>query len=276
MGESRAVTMAAWDGWQRHRNLSGGTIILRRNLLRRWWDHTGDVWAADHVALGAWVDSLGYTAPSTTYQTLSSLHVFYAWAIRTDRTTLDPTAKLDRPRLQQRLPRPIHPTDLDLAVLMASGVMRAGVLLAATSGLRCCELARLQWDDVHDGRARVLGKGDRERVVPIHRHAAAAIDDLSRTSTFVLDGWQSASPVTAPGVRASHLMNQHLRGLGIAATAHQLRHFAGTSALKSSGGNLRKVQLLLGHASPATTALYTALDVDDLVDMVEGITVRGA
>jgi integrase len=269
---TRSETTLAWCAYQRRRNLSPGTIDNRMRLLRRWWDHTGDVWSADHHALEAWIDQQELGAPSSRYTAISHLHCFYRWALRTGRTDRDPTVMIDRPRLRQRLPRPIHPTDLDVAVLTADGKMRVALLLAATSGLRCCELARLRWDDVHDGRARVLGKGDRERVVPIHRLAIVALDELDRSSVFVLDGWQTRSAAN-PGRQASRLVNRHLRTLGITATAHQLRHYAGTAALKSAGGNLRKVQVLLGHASPATTALYTALDVDDLVDVVEGIPI---
>lgn len=274
-GESprgRADVVAAWCAQMRRRGLSAGTIEARRRLLRRWWDHVDDVWSVDHLALEDWIDSLGMRAASSRYAVVSHLHAFYRWAMRAGITTNDPTLMVERPKLQQRLPRPIHPTDLALALFTGDAQMRAAIMLAATSGLRCCELARLRWDDVHDGEARVLGKGSKERVVPVHPMTIDVLEQLDRTSVFVFDGWQTRS-LAHPGLRASQLLNRHMRSLGISATAHSLRHYAGSEALQASGGDLRAVQELLGHASPATTSLYTKLDVRRIRAAVDGIPV---
>lgn len=267
----RADTIRSWRAYMRRRNLSEGTIRARMYVLRAWWDR-GDPFTATTTDVELFVDGDRPRAASTRYAVVSHLHAFYSWAMRQRLTDNDPTALVDRPRLEQRLPRPIHATDLALAVMMAPDpIHRAAVLLAAGSGLRCIELARLRWDDVHDGQARLFGKGAKERMVPLHPLALEAMDRIDRTSVYVLDGWQTLGQPSNPGFTASRKLNAYLRSIGVAATAHQLRHYAGTAALEASGGDLRAVQELLGHSSPATTALYTRLDTRRLRDVVQRI-----
>jgi integrase/recombinase XerD len=272
---ARVRTFNQYRAQMRRRALSDGTIEIRMSVARRWCEHVepfGPVTADD---VNDWLDTLEPIEPSTRYALVSHLHAFYVWSQRAGLTDTDPTVLVERPRVKQRLPRPIHPTDLDVALLTAGAEMRVALLLAATSGLRCCEIARLRWDDVHDGRARVLGKGSRERVVPVHSETVRALEHVSRSGVHVLEGWQSAHR-SNPGLGVSRRANAHLRSLGITATMHALRHYAGTEALRSSGGNLRQVQQLLGHASPATSALYAAIDPTELTAVVEGIRVPGS
>jgi site-specific recombinase XerD len=260
-----------FEGYQRRRGLAESTVDARVRLLRRWIAEVGDPFEARPDELEAWIDGMELRVANSRATVLSHLHVFYAWAIRQGHTLVDPTMFLERPRVAVGLPRPIHPTDLSVALLSATGKLRVALLLAATSGLRCCEIARLRWDDVHDGIVRVLGKGSKERLVPLHPATVAEMDRLERTSVYVLDGWQSAKR-SQPGINVSRHGNEHLHSLGIAATMHTLRHYAATEALRACG-NLRKVQTLLGHASPATTAIYTRLDVEELVGVVESIPI---
>ena len=266
----RVDILRSWRAYMRRRNLSEGTIRARMYVIRAWWDHH-DPWTATAATVELFVDGDVPRSASTRYSIISHLHAFYGWAMRQGLTDHDPTALVDRPLLGQRLPRPIHATDLAVAVMMAPDAEhRAALLLAAGSGLRCVEMARLRWDDVHDGQARVLGKGSKERIVPVHPLALEALDLISRTGVHVLEGWQTAQP-SNPGWAVSRRLNAYLRSVGVAATAHQLRHYAGTAALEASGGDLRAVQELLGHSSPATTALYTRLDTRRLRDVVQRI-----
>ena len=259
----------------RRRGLSDGTVAARRGVLVRFRAYLADHGLAyDTVRaeqVEQWIDSCSMV-PSTRYGLVSHLHAFYVWAMRAGAADYDPTVLIERPRLKTRLPRPIHAADLAIAVGMAEGPMLVALLLAAGSGLRCCEIARLRWDDIHDGRARVFGKGSKERVVPLHPQAVTALDELPRTSVFVLDGWLRRYDRDNPGRHTSRLISEYLHGFGISATAHQLRHYAGTFAYRGTK-DLRAVQQLLGHASPATTAIYTALDVDDLVSAVNSIPI---
>jgi integrase len=166
-----------------------------------------------------------------------------------------------RPRLRPDLPRPANDTDLALALAVAVGPMRAAIVLASSCGLRCVELARLRWRDVGLDSIRVHGKGDRHRVLPISIDVRDALDELDRVDDYVLP-WRESSDIS-PGRRVSHAVNGFFRELGSDVTAHQLRHWCGTRAYAATG-DLRAVQGYLGHASPATTAIYAALDPERL------------
>ena len=251
----------------RRRNLAAGTIRQRRYLVLSWlrWlevEQVG-VFDADAELVERFLDLVD-RAPSARGGSTSHLHMFYKWAIARRYTDVDPTVGVERPQIKPGLPRPIHNTDLQLALVFAHADprMEAALLLGAVSGLRCCELARLRWDGVEGAAARVMGKGSKERVVPLSPLTVAALDRVERTSEFVLDGWQSAK-LGDPGRCASARISRHFRGAGVRATAHQLRHRAATEALRECH-DLRKVQTLLGHANVATTALYTLVDSTDL------------
>lgn len=275
MVTQRGALLDEWSGTMRRRGLALSTIKKRVRITRGWLMSIDDPWSATGRQFEAWLDGHdGWLDSSTRYFAISHVHQFYAWAIRTGRTSADPTVMVDRPALSENLPRPIHPSDLAIAVAMAGPAMLAVLLLMATSGLRCCEVALLRWDDVHDGTARVLGKGSKERVVPLHPMSIDALDRLPRENVHVFAGWQSPAEHDA-GAKVSRRVADHMHALGISATAHQLRHFCGTEALRLCG-NLAKVQKLLGHASPATTVMYTRLLVDELVDVVGGIEIPAA
>lgn len=272
---NRGALLDNWANYMRRRDLAGGTIDVRRRLVQRWLGWVDDPWLATQRDVDRWIDGHeGWLSASTRYSAVSHLHAFYVWSIREGHTTVDPTLTVDRPRIQQRLPRPIHPADLAIGVAMAGPLMSVALWLMATSGLRCCEVARLRWDDIHDGQARVLGKGSKERVVPVHSDAIALLERIDRSSVYVFDGWQSKN-ASHPGLNVSRRVSAHLHAFGISSTPHSLRHYCGTEALIACG-NLRKVQDLLGHASPATTAQYTRLVVDDLIAVVNAIQIPAA
>ena len=146
----------------------------------------------------------------------------------------DPVARIARPRLPARLPRPIAEAEYALAlVLAADPILRAELLLAGMAGLRCCELARLRWSDVDlPGRTvRVSGKGDRDRIVPLHREVAEHLADMPRTAPFVCSARQTARSASA----ISQQVNAFLHGVAASsASAHQLRHRCATRVYRAS------------------------------------------
>ncbi len=195
----------------------------------------------------------------TRYNWISHLSNYYRWAIDHDHLERDPTVRVDRPKLPKQLPRPIVEADLSMAVEIAkpNRTMHGWLILAGWAGLRCAELAGLTSDAVmlDEGLIRVLGKGTKERIVPMHPRVTDALlshglprsghvfrrprgarwwpEGVSREGTFFFDG------------------------LGMEWRMHSLRHRFGTRALAACG-NLRTVQELMGHANPSTTAAYTA------------------
>lgn len=266
---------------QRRRGLAKATIETRRYLVRSWFQWNELEGTDVFIGLGSehverFLDLVQRT-PAARCTATSGLHMFYVWAKSRGYTTVDPTEGVDRPRYQTNPPRPIHDTDLQLSLLFAEPdpLMSAALLLGSVSGLRCCEIGRLRWDDIEirlgppvRGQARVIGKGSKERVVPLNIESIAALDRIERTSEFVLDGWQSS---WRPGDRASKMLTAHFRAAGAVGTAHRLRHRAATEALRKCH-DLRKVQTLLGHASVATTAIYTKVDASDLNDILADAT----
>lgn len=245
---------------QTRRGLLPSTVDKRTRSIRRWVEYVGDPWAATPEDVERFLDSKHLSA-RTRYWWVSCLHGFYAWAIRAGHTDRDPTANIARPRLRRTLPRPISDADLGMAIRMAPPMIRAWICLGALSGLRCIEISRLDREHIlesHDPpMIRVLGKGDKERMVPLHPDTWDALRAL---------GLPKRGPLfTGPhGVRLSATVvsrrgSEFFDSVGIPATMHQLRHWFGTRTYQATK-DLRTVQELLGHASPSVTAIYTAWD----------------
>lgn len=240
------------------RGLAKGTIERRRLVLERFaeWLDPRPLIAATTADVERFLDGRKLGSSRTRYGWISHLHTFYEWAISEDLAETDPTGRIDRPKLRQLLPRPISEADLAVAIDSADRMMRAWLYLAAYGGLRCAEISRLDGPDVNDAdmTLRVLGKGDKERTVPIHPRVLLALRDHGVPRSGPVFRRPIGSRV--PPAMVSREGSLYLANLGITATMHQLRHRFGTRALEATG-DLRAVQELLGHASPTTTAIYT-------------------
>lgn len=218
--------------------------------------------AVPHWRTATWRDVEAYAdgrdvGPSTTRDLISNVRSFYRWAGREDLCESDPTGLVDTPRVSKRLPRPAHGDDIAYALAIAPPRVAAMVALMAGCGLRCCEVAGLRWDDVDlaAGTARVVGKGDRERVVWLSdsvRARLAALDGTSGPVFLNLYGRPASRSVI------SQTVNQLFIDAGLTARAHRLRHWHATAALAQSG-NLAAVRDALGHATAATTEIYARL-----------------
>ena len=212
----------------RRRGLAPATIATRRRRAEILEAKVGII-AATPETIEAMLDArnLGHKAR---YDWLSHLGQFYRWAIDWEHLTSDPTAKVARPRQRRGLPRPIDTGDLVLALQMATPTMRSWLSLMAFGGLRCKEVAGLDvehllWDD---GLLLVRGKGDKERLVPMHADVAAALRSLPRPSRGAV--FRRPHGGRFPAAQVSRDTAIYLDGIGIAATAHQLRHWFGTHA----------------------------------------------
>lgn len=261
---SPAMTMTGdlvelYSAHLRRRALAPGTIEKRVSALRM-LEAVGPLLELDSATIDAFLDERrgrsGALDPRTRVCWLSHLRCFYQWALAHELTAVDPTARLVRPRLRRRLPRPIGEADYLRAVESApTELLRSWVLLAGNAGLRCCEVAGLRGENVDGGALRVVGKGGRERVVPMHPRLAE-----------VAASWPSSGPVfvdPATGApyapqQVSRLLGAHLRRAGVRASAHQLRHrFA--SQVYGATGDLAVVAELCGHESIETTRIYAAV-----------------
>jgi integrase/recombinase XerC len=237
--------------------------------------------AADHVVLRRFLaqqHALGYARASIARR-VGAIHTFYRWALDDGRIDRDPSVLLGRPKVISRLPTVLKAEEAsELMELPAAPdtddptehavVLRDRAILELLygSGLRVAEVASLRLDDVDlDGaRVHVLGKGDKERRVPLSDFAVAALREWLRDGRPTLAGDRADAlflnrkhkPIGARDIRA---MVQGYAGdllPGRRVGPHTLRHSFATHLLEG-GADIRAVQELLGHRSVATTQRYT-------------------
>jgi integrase/recombinase XerC len=199
-------------------------------------------------------------APESRRSYVCHIRAFYRWAKQTGIVEHDPSEILTLPRVPRHLPRPIEEDDLAVALTSARPKMRTMIVLAAWAGLRCHEIAQLDWSDVHrepDGSAFLHvrhGKGDKDRRVEIGQTVIGALQGYGMKRRGAMFLGQDGRQIDPKSVSRS--INRFLANNGIDATAHQLRHRYGTRMFQVSR-DLRMVQEQMGHASPQTTAGYT-------------------
>lgn len=244
----------------RSRNYSANTVYSRGRALIRFQRATGlDPLEATEDQMIGWWTSLRLS-PSSRAGELAAIRGYCKWAAKHRLIETDPTRLLDRPRIPRRVPRPIEEGCLAIAMVAAPSDILAIICLAAFCGLRAAEISQLEWCDVRRETLLVHGKGNKERVVPMHPVAKAALDALpGRHRGPVLtrrDGQMGAPP---PHL-ISQWTNRFLHERGIPETLHQLRHRYGSLTYQLSQGDIRMVQDLMGHSSPVTTAGYAAWD----------------
>jgi integrase/recombinase XerD len=275
------------------RGLSAHTVGAYRRDLARYasflagWgiavpgDVTDEAVAAFAVALSSSArgDGAPYR-PSTIARALSAVRSFHRFLVREGAVDRDPTAGLAGPRVARALPRPLSVDEVLRLLEAPSGDGpialrdRAILELLYGSGLRISELVGLEVDDLDldDGAVRVLGKGGREREVPIGRFGRDALAAWVRGGRPALATSRSRAALflNARGGRLTRsgcakILGKHVGAAGIdkRVSPHTLRHSFATHLLEG-GADVRVVQELLGHASVATTQIYTLVTAEHL------------
>lgn len=229
-------------------------------------------------------------AASSTARCLSFLRRFYAWLLQTGQRTDDPLQVIASPKVTRPLPHTLTEADVeallnapDKSVLIEARDQAMLELLYAT-GLRVSELIALNLSDLNlrQGVLRVLGKGQKERIVPIGDCAIESIQDyLQNTRSALLT---SASDVVFPSKRGKVMTRQTFWhrikkyalciGLDKPLSPHTLRHAFATHIL-NHGADLRVVQLLLGHSDLSTTQIYTYVAQARLKQLHQAFHPRG-
>jgi integrase/recombinase XerC len=214
---------------------------------------------------------------------LSSWRAFYRYAVEHDATLGEsPCAGLRPPKAPRRLPQALSPDEAAQLLAIADGDAlalrdRALFELAYSSGLRLSELAGLDIDrvDIGNGEVRVWGKGAKERIVPVGSAARAAIRTWLDARAAIPGADSAALFVRRDGARLGvRTIQRRLalwakrRGLAQHVHPHMLRHSFASHVLQSSG-DLRAVQEMLGHASIASTQVYTHLDFQALAKVYD-------
>jgi len=213
------------------------------------------------------------TRASSAARLLSSLKRFFRYCLRQGKVKSDPTLRIDAPKLPRGLPRSLTEDDVESLleaprVEQALGLRdRAMLETLYASGLRVSELVSLKLSQVSQdmGVVRVMGKGSKERLVPLGEESLAWIRRYLKEARMALLRGRASDDlfVTARGAAMTRQMFWHLlrryalqAGLKKPISPHTLRHAFATHLL-NHGADLRVVQLLLGHSDISTTQIYT-------------------
>ena len=237
----------------------------------------------DFRAWLAWLASRNLTAASRA-RAVAAIRGWFRWLDRNGHLHNEAVLRLRLPKIERRLPRPLN-TDQAKAITEVNDLSERSPWLAARdkalfillygAGLRIGEALALNHADIrHGDRLKVLGKGGKQRIVPLLPQVQKALQDYAAIKPFAA---AAAAPFFVgcrgkrlnPGV-AEREMRHARRSLGLAETAtpHALRHSFATHLL-ADGADLRTLQELLGHASLSTTQLYTKVTPQQMLQVYE-------
>ena len=279
------------DALWMERGLSDNSLSAYRNDLKQyelWLQHAengGSLRSSDAAILQRY---LGYRltqgrSPKSTARLLSCLRNYYRYALRQGWCDSDPTAEVDSPRMGRALPKTLSEKEveslLDAPDTAVAIEMRDKAMLEILygCGLRVSELVGLLLlsVNVNQGVVRVLGKGSKERLVPMGEEALACLQHyLAEARPQLVAG--KANDWLFPSLRGQMMTRQtfwhRIRIYAIRAgikkplSPHTLRHAFATHLL-NHGADLRVVQMLLGHADLTTTQIYTYVAQQRLQDL---------
>lgn len=257
--------MTDWTRWLHAADRATETIKLRSYHVRVFantfygqgpWDATEED-LLEYLANPRWS-----TATKRSHQ--ASLRVFYGWAHAAGRITENPAAPLPRITEPRGLPNPAPDQVIADAMQVADERVELMIELGAEAGLRRGEICKVHTRDVqlvgNRWKLRVVGKGARVREVPLTSRLARKLRACPPGFAF---------PGQIDGHLSAHYTGKLIsRALADGWTPHKLRHRAGTVWYQATK-DLRAVQELLGHASPATTQVYTLLGDESKWDAIE-------
>lgn len=292
----------AVDRYLRHvsieRGLAGNTVAAYRRDLCAYLAHlaTVDVATPESIAK-AQVSSFAQhlrtrevaaLSAASMARMLSSVRSFHRFLLEEELTTVDVAADVKPPKLGLRLPKAITIEQMGAVLDAARGDDlqslrdRALLELLYATGARVSEAIDLNVDDVigSEGESvdvvRLLGKGGKQRIVPLGSFAREAIDAYLVRARPLLSVRGASTPALFLGMRGSRISRQNawliIRAraeqaqIGVEISPHTFRHSFATHLL-AGGADVRVVQELLGHSSVATTQLYTLVTADTLRDM---------
>jgi len=221
--------------------------------------------------------------PRSTARQLSSFRRFFRYIMREGIRDSDPTAEIEMPRIGRSLPKSLTEDEVD-ALLQAPNTDeplghrdRAMLELLYATGLRVSELINLKQSQINfnQGVLRIVGKGDRERLIPLTDDAQRWIRDFidGPRMEILLERQTEYLFPTRRGDRMTrqafwHIIKRYAKKAGIdkKLSPHSLRHAFATHLL-NRGADLRVVQLLLGHSDLSTTQIYTHVARERLKDL---------
>jgi len=218
-------------------------------------------------------------SPKSIALLLSACRSFFSYLVQNDQLNFNPAKGVKSPKAAKTLPKTV---DVDQLSALLDGIDlgedigvrdKAVAELFYSSGIRLAELVRLNLNDLNlsQADARITGKGNKTRVIPIGRHALTAIKEwikvrgvwLANHNSEALFITQRKNRISPRSIQARMEYWGKWVGMNGRLHPHKFRHSCATHVLESSG-DLRAVQELLGHADIATTQVYTHLDFQKL------------
>lgn len=238
-----------------------------------------------------WQQKLSKHQPRSVARMMESLRQFYRFLVAEGLTSNDPTANLLPPKIPHKLPNMLTKDEVNRLLHAASGSKerelrnRTMIEFLYATGLRVSELVGLNVDqvDIKLGFVRVIGKGNKERLVPINKtslHYLSRYMEVREKNKFKNPG-EKGLFLSKLGKKMSRIefwrqLKNYAKKAGITKTMtpHVLRHsFA--SHMLAGGADLRFVQEMLGHASITTTQIYTHVDKERLKELHKKYHPRG-
>lgn len=275
-GPPRALLPEPWreplEQFEQYMHLQGRPATTRATRrqhlghLARHLDPLGP-WEVSAAHLFAYMVDNPEVSQETRRNRRSAARTFYAWALMRGYVTQSPAEHLPPVAPGHALPRPITETALADALDAAPDRERLMIRLAAECGLRRAEVAAVHSEDMQEVNGRTLllvhGKGARQRLVPLPKSLA---DTLAQRPT----GYVFPSDTALGHLTPVTVGNAVARALPKPWTMHKLRHRFATLAYRQSR-DLFAVQRLMGHTSPVVTQRYVALDVSELIAVVDAV-----
>ncbi len=275
------------------RGRSANTVAAYRADLARYDQWLLDAGVADLQEItGAHVEGFAQSltgSAGTVQRRLSAVRSFHVFLVDDDRLPANPSLGIAGPSSPGRLPKALGVSVVQSLLDSVSAdepiALRDRALLEVLygTGARVSEVVGLAVDDVYTGEGatsdllRVVGKGNKERVVPLGSHARSALEAyLTRSRPILAKKSPRGTPALFLGSRGSALSRQSVwnvlknraekAGITEPLSPHTLRHSCATH-LVAGGADIRVVQELLGHQSVQTTQIYTKVTIDSLRDV---------
>lgn len=284
-----------------HANARVQDFLAYLQVERRMSAHTLDAYRRDLDALAEWASAQGADtldglqteqlrafvaaehrrglSSKSLQRRLSACRSFYTWLLKNGQVAVNPAAALRAPKAPRKLPQVLDadeasrlvevPTDAPLGLRD-----RALLELFYSSGLRLSEACALRWRDLDlaSGFVTVMGKGGKERRVPVGSHARKALGEWRSEQKAAGDApvfpGRNGGPISQRAIQIRIKQLAVRQGMFKDVHPHMLRHSFASHILESSG-DLRGVQELLGHADIATTQIYTHLDFQHLAKVYD-------
>jgi integrase/recombinase XerD len=222
-------------------------------------------------------------ATSTISRNMASIRAFYQFLLKDQKITSDPSIHLETPKIERRLPKVLSIAEVELLLQTPQSSTsfgqrdRAMLELLYATGIRVSELISLTIEDIHlqMGFVKCLGKGSKERVIPLGRAAIESLEQYIQVGRYKLNKDKRSkalflnhhgNPISRQGFWK--IIKKHAKDAGIKKeiTPHTVRHSFATHLLEN-GADLRSVQEMLGHADISTTQIYTHVTKTRLKDV---------